>query len=82
MARREVRKKKVKPLRKKPVNTYLNDLEWVDYKDTAFLRRFVNEKNKIGARRSSGGNGKIQRLIARAIKTAREMALIPYCTSR
>ena len=81
MARREKRKK-VKAVRKKPANTYLNKLEWIDYKDTNFLRRFVNEKNKIVARRSTGANGRVQRLICDAVKNAREMALLPYCRSR
>lgn len=81
MARRE-RKKKVKPTRKKPANTLLNQLEWVDYKDINFLRRFVNDKNKLVAKRSTGVNGKVQRLISHAVKNAREMALMPYCTSR
>lgn len=76
------RRKKLKLQRKKPLNQYLNQLEWIDYKDVPFLRRFVNDKNKIVARRTSGANAKVQKLLARAVKNAREMALIPYCTSR
>jgi small subunit ribosomal protein S18 len=76
------RRKKTKIQRKKPLNQYLNQLKWIDYKDVQFLRRFVNDKNKIVAKRSTGANSKIQRLVAKAIKNAREMGLLPFCTSR
>lgn len=79
---RRDRRKKLKNQRKKPLNSYLNGLEWIDYKDVQFLRRFVNEKQKVVAKRSTGANAKMQRLLAKAIKSAREMALLPYCTSR
>ena len=46
--------KKLKPQRKKPVNNFLNEVKWVDYKDVQFLKRFMNDKNKIVARRSTG----------------------------
>lgn len=81
-SRDKSRSKKLKPQRKKPVNNFLNEVKWVDYKDVMFLKRFMNDKNKIVARRSTGGSARIQRLIQRAIKNAREMALLPYCTSR
>jgi len=45
------------------------------------LRKFVSDRAKIKARRVSGNDARQQRVIARAIKNAREMALIPY-TSR
>jgi small subunit ribosomal protein S18 len=54
----------------------------IDYKDMAVLRRYVNEKNKIAARRSSGACARHQRALAAAVKCAREMALLPYCTCR
>jgi small subunit ribosomal protein S18 len=76
------RRKKSKIQRKKPLNQYLNGLQWIDYKDVQFLRRFVNDKNKIVAKRSTGANSKIQRLLAKAIKNAREMALLPFSTAR
>ena len=55
--------------------------DYVDYKDTDLLRKFVSDRAKIKARRVSGNDARQQRVIARAIKNAREMALIPY-TSR
>ena len=60
----------------------VNKIDEVDYKDLSLVRRFVNEKNKITARRSTGTCAKHQRRIANAVKRAREMALLAYCTSR
>ena len=51
---------------------------YIDYKDTVTLRKFTSERGKIRARRITGVNVQEQRLIARAIKNAREMALLPY----
>jgi small subunit ribosomal protein S18 len=42
------------------------------------LRKFVSERAKIKARRLSGNDAGQQRSVARAVKNAREMALIPY----
>jgi small subunit ribosomal protein S18 len=51
---------------------------YVDYKDVNLLRRFMSDRAKIRARRVTGNDTKQQRDIAKAIKNAREMALIPY----
>ena len=48
-----------------------------DYKDHEKLRRYVNPQGKILPRRRSGLNAKNQRLLARAIKRARHLALLP-----
>ena len=53
-------------------------MEYVDYKDTEMLRKFISERAKLKARRVSGNSEKQQREVARAVKNAREMALIPY----
>ena len=53
----------------------------IDYKDIATLRKFISERGKIRARRITGGSVQEQRLIARAVKNAREMALLPYAGS-
>lgn len=50
----------------------------VDYKDVATLKNFVNESGKIIASRLTGVDAKTQRKLARAIKIARYLALIPY----
>src|SRR5579859_4606423 len=53
-------------------------LAWVDYKDVNLLRRFMSDRGKIRARRVSGNCAQHQRDVAVAIKTARELALLPY----
>ena len=53
-------------------------IEYVDYKDVNLLRRFMSDRAKIRARRVTGNDSQQQKEIARAIKNAREMALLPY----
>ena len=55
-------------------------VEYVDWKDVNLLRRFMSDRSKIRARRVTGNNAQQQRAVARAIKNAREMALLPYVT--
>ena len=50
----------------------------IDYKDIATLRRFVSDRGKIRSRRITGVSVQEQRLIAKAVKNAREVALLPY----
>ena len=50
----------------------------IDYKDVATLRKFISERGKIRSRRITGVSVQEQRLIARAVQNAREMALLPY----
>jgi small subunit ribosomal protein S18 len=53
-------------------------IPWVDYKDVNLLRRFMSDRGKIRARRVTGNCAQHQREVAVAIKTARELALLPY----
>ncbi len=53
-------------------------IEYVDWKDANLLRRFLSERSKIRARRVTGNNTQQQKMVADAIKIAREMALVPY----
>ena len=53
----------------------------IDYKDTTLLRKFISDRGKIRARRVTGVSVQEQRLIATAVKNAREMALLPYSSS-
>lgn len=69
--RRRVPKKKVSILTAESIT-------YVDYKDVNLLRRFMSERAKIRARRVTGNSTQQQREIARAIRVAREMALLPY----
>ena len=53
-------------------------IDWVDYKDANLLGRFLSERAKIKARRTTGNCNRHQREVALAIKTSRELALLPY----
>ena len=64
-------KKKTSPL-------VIEKVEYVDYKDVDLLSRFMSDRAKIRNMRVSGNNRQQQLEIARAIKVAREMALLPY----
>ncbi|MFJ4950215.1 30S ribosomal protein S18 [Streptomyces sp. NPDC088760] len=50
----------------------------IDYKDTDLLRGFLSDRGKIRSRRVTRVTARQQRLLARAVKNAREMALLPY----
>jgi len=50
----------------------------VDYKDVSTLRRFMSERGKIRSRRITGACRRHQSQVARAVKRARELALLPY----
>lgn len=66
--------------RKKYCQFCADQVTYVDYKDIALLRKFMSDRGKIRARRVSGNCSQHQRLVATAIKNAREMALLPYST--
>jgi small subunit ribosomal protein S18 len=53
-------------------------ITYVDWKNEKLLRKFISERAKIRARRVTGNNAQQQKLVADAIKLAREMALVPY----
>jgi small subunit ribosomal protein S18 len=58
-----------------------NKAAYIDYKDTALLRRYVSDRGKIRARRVTGNCSQHQRDIAVAVKNSREMALLPYSST-
>lgn len=64
--------------RRKPCQHCRDKIEQVDYKDISSLRKFVSEKGKIRSRRITGACRRHQGQIARAVKVARELALLPY----
>ena len=53
-------------------------MDQVDYKDISSLRRFISERGKIRSRRITGACRRHQNQVARAVKRARELALLPY----
>ncbi|MFO7246389.1 MAG: 30S ribosomal protein S18 [Thermaerobacter sp.] len=72
MARRDRRK------RRKVCAFCVDKIAVVDYKDTSRLRKFLTERAKILPRRITGNCARHQRQLTRAIKRARQMALLPY----
>lgn len=54
---------------------------YVDYKDTETLRRMLSANGKILSRRRTGANAMEQRMVARAVKRARFMGLLPYVSA-
>jgi small subunit ribosomal protein S18 len=57
-----------------------DSIDYVDWKDVNLLRRFMSDRSKVRARRVTGNDAQQQKEVARAIKNAREMALLPYVT--
>lgn len=55
-------------------------IRYVDYKDSNFLKKFLNEQGKILPRRITGTSLKYQRKVSKAVKRARHLALLPYVT--
>ena len=55
-------------------------IKYVDYKDPEFLKKFLNEQGRILPRRITGTSLKFQRRVARAVKRARHIALLPFVT--
>jgi small subunit ribosomal protein S18 len=66
------RRKKVCRFSKETVND-------IDYKDIAMLKNYISETGKIVPSRITGTRARYQRLLAKSIKTARFLALLPYC---
>ncbi|GKQ43401.1 30S ribosomal protein S18 [Companilactobacillus sp. RD055328] len=55
-----------------------NHIDYIDYKNTELLQRFISESGKILPRRVTGTSAKNQRKLTTAIKRARIMALLPF----
>lgn len=53
----------------------------IDYKDIATLKNYITETGKIVPSRITGTHSRYQRMLTRAIKYARYIALLPYCDS-
>ncbi len=72
MLRKEKRKKR------RQCNFCADKVEYIDYKDTMKLRRYITERGKILPRRITGNCAIHQRDLTTAVKRARVMALLPY----
>ena len=70
--------KKQRMGRKKVCYFTKNNITTIDYKDIELLKRFISSNGKIIPRRVTGTSAKYQRILATAVKRARQMALLPY----
>jgi len=64
-----------------PESEELEHKKFVDYKDVAYLRQFMNTHAKIVGRKRTGMTAEKQRQIALAVKRARYMGLLPYLSA-
>jgi small subunit ribosomal protein S18 len=55
-----------------------NGITKIDYKDVKLMRRFVTDQGKIMPRRVTGTSAKMHRRLVKAIKRARNIALMPF----
>lgn len=76
--RRDFKKKDGAFFRKKVCKFCVEKQEDIDYKNVPRLQKFTTERGKIIPSRISGNCAKHQRRLARAIKKARSIALLPY----
>jgi len=66
------------PKTTKPNRFYSEKVEYIDYKDVKLLQKFLTDTGKIESRKRTGASSKHQRILARAIKRARYLALLPF----
>lgn len=71
-----------KIFKKKPCFFCLEKIEYIDFKDTILIGRFINSHGKILPSRVTGTCARHQRLLSTSIKRARIMALIPFISER
>lgn len=66
------------PKKKRPCPFTASKVETIDYKDLDTLRQFITERGKILPRRITGVSHHYQKLLKKAIKQARYMAILPF----
>ncbi|GAB5603631.1 30S ribosomal protein S18 [Thermus sp. FJN-A] len=67
-----------RPSRKAKVKASLGEFDLKDYRNVEVLKRFLSETGKILPRRRTGLSAKEQRILARTIKRARVLGLLPF----
>ncbi|OGC34899.1 30S ribosomal protein S18 [candidate division WOR-1 bacterium RIFOXYB2_FULL_48_7] len=77
---REKRKEKPKEFKKKKRRpcVFCIDKKTLDYKDIGYVRKFITDRGKIAPRRMTGCCALHQRMVAKAIKRARQLSLVPF----
>ncbi|MCC6145211.1 MAG: 30S ribosomal protein S18 [Candidatus Hydrogenedentes bacterium] len=72
------KKRKKKSSRQKVCRLTVDRVVFIDYKDIGMLKHYVTERGKIIPRRITGASARHQRMLTRAIKQARQIALLPF----
>lgn len=72
------KRKKRSSKRTKVCRLTVDRVQYIDYKDVGMLKHYITERGKIIPRRITGATAKHQRMLTRAIKLARQIALLPY----
>ncbi len=75
---RSRKNKKKRSTARKVCRLTIEKVVYIDYKDTALLKHYVTEQGKIIPRRITGASARHQRMLNRAIKLARQIAMLPY----
>ncbi len=75
------RKKKRRSTPRKVCRLTVDRVVYIDYKDVSMLKHYISERGKIIPRRITGATAKHQRMLTRAIKRARQIAMLPYTAS-
>lgn len=76
--KRSRRRNKKKAPRQKVCRLTVDRVLFIDYKDVGMLKHYITERGKIIPRRITGATARHQRMLTRAIKLARQIALLPY----
>ena len=63
---------------RKPQRLYNEAIDVIDYKDVKLLQRYISSAGKIEGRKRTGASMAHQRVLARALKRARHLALLPF----
>jgi small subunit ribosomal protein S18 len=65
----------------KVTRTTADGTVFIDYKDTESLKKMISGNGKILSRKRTGASAMEQRMLAKAVKRARYLSLLPYATS-
>lgn len=76
--RKKFKSKKKRIFKKKPCKFCIDKVKSIDYLEYQKFQRFLTERGKITPSRITGTCARHQRMLARAVKKARAMALIPF----
>ncbi|MGZ9431446.1 30S ribosomal protein S18 [Mycoplasma sp. CB776] len=73
-----INRKVKKQFKKRPCNFCLESMQYIDYKNTELLKKYISSHGKIHPSRLTGTCSRHQRLLSTAIKRARIIALLPF----